>query len=596
MEDKNLLIRRLEDPEADTGSRMEAAAELGRREETDALDALLKTLKTGSRDLRIEAIRALGEIADYRSFNGLEDSYYGSDVETRVEILKAMGRSHRYAQRGDFVSVLSEALKSDDAELRKYSAYVASKYVLPSFTDDLWNRFRIEEDSAVKALIVYALGEVPDREERLKFLVEAARSDGIVVMAAEQELEALIFNKSMAEDLEDYLAGQLDHENEVVRCVAVKELSKVGGYGLRFWKMAIEDDSEEVRATGLRRLELSKVLDSQKVSQEELSFLAGSPSEEVRKELARNIGNALMRNGKKTLLKLVEDEEPEVRKEAIGSLEMIDEYYGFPAKRYVNWESNNQYQSIKDYGGEMDSETVSLMLRKLSGEEDEDVLRMIISYLGMSGEPEAFDPIKKVYRQNYGVRLRTDAIEAISKIGKNTDELEHFLYNELDHREDPRLRKKLLSALGNVKNERAVDYLIRALEEEEERRFENTIINALANINTEKARKKVEEVEGEDSESPTIEYVEYQNDRTLRILLNLVAESQEFYYRNRKHLLRGFKRKTASVTRRVPDNPVTGFLKRATLKLLGITIYLSMFLLVLVIFGLVVGAILFILF
>jgi hypothetical protein len=215
----------------------------------------------------------------------------------------------------------------------------------------------------------------------------------------------------------------------------------------------------------------------------------------------------------------------------------------------------------------------------------------------MSGEPEAFEPIKKVYRQNYGVRLRIASIEAISKIGKNTDELEHFLYNELDHREDPRLRKKLLSALGNVKNERAVDYLIRVLEEEEEgKRFENTIINALANINTEEARKKVEEVEGEDSDSPTIEFVEYQNDRTLRTLLNLVAKSQEFYYRNRKHFIRGFKRKTASIARRVPDNPVTGFLKRATLKLLEITIYLSMFLLVLVIFGLVVGAILFILF
>jgi HEAT repeat protein len=594
MENTNQLIRILENEEAERKERRDAALTLGREQERDGLDALLKALKSDSKELKLSAIWALGEIGHNSSFKSLKNIYYQEqDTEIQIEILKALERVFDYGTREDFISILRNSLETDDPEPRKYCVSIVGKHSLEELSEKLKNIFEEENDSEVKALIVYSLGEILERRKRLEFLADASKSTGIVRQTAEQELKNTKFYGNWIEESEEWLSEQLEHENQYVRSTAIKALSKTENQDEKLWKIALKDDSEQVRCLALKRLDLSKILDRRKISQRELSFFADSSSAEVRKEIAAKIRHNFLKSGEDVLLELLDDGDSEVRKEAVEALRTLEEDK-FPTKRYINWSVRLQYDSIKDFGKSFDQEIVSRILDRLHKEEDRNVLLSIIYLLGLSGEQQAFEPIRKLYGQNYSVEVRKASIEALGQIGKNTEELENFLYDELEERTDPELRQKLLETLGNIKNEETVDFLTDILKEDISEDTERVVLNALANINTEKAKKIVEEIEEEESEIS--DYMEYQNDKIYHHLSNLAAGAGSFYHQNKRNFERTLSRRTWSIRKKIPRNPITTFLKKATLKLLEISFNLLLFLIALIIFVLVVGTILNILF
>lgn len=567
MNKSNRLIQILEDENSDVSEKRRAILKLGRLGEENAVDALLNSLDSDNQEVLVSTLWALGEIEEERVTVYLR-RFFSTDLEERLQLETITAASKIEGPSSELEEILNTALNSPYVDVRKRAVCEAGRGSFIASTT-LRSMYHSEKDEEVRSLIVYSLGSILSDFERLKFLINAVEEGGKAGKTAMWELDETKMSLGKFERHEDEIAPYLSHENKWVRKTVVEAFKYIDGYDLELWQMAVNENSEIVRKSALEGLRISEILDKIKIKEEDLRIFSESSNKEVRREISSKIRNGTILNGKDVVLNLVEDSDPEVRKEAVEALRTLEEQK-FPGERYIHFWNELPYQTIKEYGKSFDQEALEIASERLHKEENEEVLTSIIHFARLSGDKRFQSKLRRIYSDNYNIGVRKAAVSAIGTTSDNDRTLKRFLQSQLEERKDPKIRESLVESLGNIHDEEVVEYLIEITRDPETYDILRSAKDALSYINTERAVERLEQLQSNDRVDYE-EYVDYRNSKITKFTTERASNIIKSVDGSVARFKRLLKQKTWPIRRRIPRNPLVTLIRKITFKLFEIT-------------------------
>jgi HEAT repeat protein len=328
------LIKALKDEDSDV--RKSVAWALGEIGDSRAVDALIEALRDEDSVIRIIVAEALGKIGDARALEALIEALKDEDSDVRKSVACALGKM------GDSraVEALIEALKDESSYVREKSIDALVKIAKKDLgvVDKLIKALK-DEDSDVRGGIAEVLGnlgwEPKSEEERVLYYI-AKRYWGSCVEIGSFAVEFLIerlkdkdsyVRRSVAEALGeigdaravDALIEALKDEDSVIRIRVAEALGKIGDKkAVDALIEALKDQNRYVRESIIKAL--GKIGDAKAIDTL-IRMLKG-----VENEVGELVKNAIIEIAKKDLVaidklvKALKDNDSEIRKKVARTL------------------------------------------------------------------------------------------------------------------------------------------------------------------------------------------------------------------------------------------------------------------------------------
>jgi HEAT repeat protein/beta-lactamase regulating signal transducer with metallopeptidase domain len=355
------LITALND--TDAGVRLEAAQSLGQMEDSLAVAALTRALRSDS-DARVRkmAAWALGNIEDESAVSALVQALkIDKDIEVRRTSVWALGQ----IEDESAVPALAESLRDSDAEVRKLSVWALGQIEDASAVPALLNALK-GSDIEVRRQAVWALGQIED-ESAVPGLAAALRDGDAEVRSqaiwALGEIEA-------ASAVGPLISMINDPVMETRKMVAwalgqIEDASAVPALNT----MVREDKSVEARETAAWAL--GQIEDASAVPALSAALKDAAPS--VRTQAAWALGQIEARPAPQALLDALKDSDRKVRATAAWALASIEDPASAGALRAALNDSDEYVrksvlQALISLGDQIGVETLAEMLKDANPE------------------------------------------------------------------------------------------------------------------------------------------------------------------------------------------------------------------------------------
>lgn len=432
--DVNGLIRALGGTE-DLVVRRNAEKALGDLGDKSAIVPLIHALKDGDSVIRYEAARALGKIKSARAVVPLIYALKDKDADVRMSAIEALINIGKSA-----VEPFIHALKDEDSDVRMGAVAALGEIGDKRAVAPLIQALK-DEDGEVRMRVTEALeklGWVPEEgTDRVRYLIARKEWD---------ELEIL------GEPAVSLLLQALKDKDSDLRMGAAAALGEIGD--ARAVEPLIRALKDEYWNVNKRAEEALGKMGEPAV--DPLIHALGNESWGVRKKAAAALGAIVDKRAVAPLMQVLKDEDSVVRMSAAEALERL----GWKPKDDLE---KANYLIAKKKWNELArlGETVVAALIPALKDEDSDVRKGAAGALGEIGDARAVEPLIQGLNDKYW-DVNKKAATALGKIGESA--VEPLL--QTLKAESGVVRWGAVATLGEIRDKRAVEPLVRALKDE----------------------------------------------------------------------------------------------------------------------------------
>ena len=481
------------------GAREEAAIALGCMKNPEGIDALVSVLHDRNSPARTAAAVALAIALDTRTIPTLIEMLKDKNASIRMNCVVALSEMQDETAH----LALIQALEDDNSEIRSYVAGAFQRLKTIEAADQLAQVAYNDLSLQVRLKAAVALNSMGDDRALQPLVTLLLSTDDHIADQALAELERSASVDVIASDM---LIGALGDENEKIRLRAVQGLGvahtddaflallrlikghslmmrraalRALGYtgderAIKFLAEALHDEDDGVVFAAEVSLGM---IDSEMLCLEKLLI---EDDARIRRSAARSLGWSRSLRAVKPLLMALKDRDPDVRRDAALSLGMIEDPRIDPLIRLMtDADPRVRCQAAATLGQIGASRAVGPLAASLA---DEAAYCSIVEALASIKDPRAVGPILESLKTQ---REPTRVAAAISALGelKSNEALSYLLGSLNDAESEVRLRA--VEAIGQIRNPAAIPALISALED-----GNAGIINA--------ARKSLGEITGRD--------------------------------------------------------------------------------------------------
>ncbi|MCP4348609.1 MAG: HEAT repeat domain-containing protein [Desulfobacterales bacterium] len=440
-----------------------AISALGNIRSVKGITYLIALLKNQDIFVRRRAISALGKIGSTEAVVPLTVLLESRDLEVRINAISSLGEIKSIKT----VTSLVALLKDHNSEVRRHAASAlgniecaeAVTHLIPLLND---------EDSSVRSNTANALGQIRSIEAVIPLIALLKNQNSYVRVSAASALGKIGSKEALTP-----LLTLLKDDDSQVRCNAISALRLIDSSEvINPLVTLLKDRDADVRCTvliTLSRLLAIKQIDSIKDiyrnkteilsvrltaaaalqsfnDEESIEFLrerSRSQKFSAKKKLAEIIGKIPSEHGASLLIEMVDNENRDVKIQAISSL---------------GYSKNNLYLPH---------------LHNLLNYSDSNLQEIIVEALGNIASFESIEPLKTIVMNSYErVSTRLSAITIIGEIG--TEEAIDVLIELLENEETYQLRSIIV--LGKTRSRQALPHLLELLKKtEKEKRKWRTI-------------------------------------------------------------------------------------------------------------------------